>query len=70
MQKKPSSMGILRRLHEDEQGAQVSLENVLIIGAIALPILIFLLKVGWPMVKNYFLRETQELTREADNVQH
>lgn len=41
------------RLHQDEKGA-VSLETVLIVGAIALPILIFLIKVGWPRVKNYF----------------
>ena len=44
---------VLSELHRDEKGA-VSLETVLIIGAIALPILIFLIKVGWPMVKAFF----------------
>ena len=36
-----SLLNLLRRVHEDEEGA-VSLETILIIGAIALPILIFL----------------------------
>ena len=38
---------VLRKIHRDEDGA-VSLETVLIIGAIAMPILIFLIKVAWP----------------------
>ena len=42
---------LARRVHEDERGA-VSLETILIIGAIALPILIFLLKWGWPRVRD------------------
>ena len=45
--KKPSLASLLRKVHEDEEGT-VSLETILIIGAIALPILIFLIKVGWP----------------------
>jgi Flp pilus assembly pilin Flp len=44
---------ILRKVHRDEEGA-VSLETILIIGAIALPILIFLIKVGWPRIRTYF----------------
>jgi Flp pilus assembly pilin Flp len=44
---------LMRRIHEDEQGA-VSLETVLIVGAIALPILIFLYKVGWPRIQKMF----------------
>ncbi len=44
---------LLRKVHRDEQGA-VSLETILIIGAIALPILIFLIKVGWPRIQAYF----------------
>ena len=44
---------LLRKVHNDEEGA-ITLETVLIIGAIALPILIFLLKVGWPKIKGYF----------------
>lgn len=47
---KASLRKLLRRLHHDERGA-VSFETILIIAAIALPILIFLLKVGWPRIK-------------------
>lgn len=57
---------LLRRVHNDEQGA-VSLETILIIGAIALPILIFLIKVGWPRIKGYFNQGTQELEGEFGN---
>ena len=44
---------LLRRVHSDEEGA-VSLETVLIVGAIALPILIFLLNVAWPRIQEFF----------------
>ena len=63
----PSILRLLREVHEDERGA-VSLETILIIGAIALPILIFLIKVGWPAVKKYFtegMKDLDEGRREA-----
>ena len=44
---------LLARIHRDERGG-VSIETILIIAAIALPILIFLIKVGWPRVKGFF----------------
>jgi Flp pilus assembly pilin Flp len=50
MNHKSSLTGILRKLDHDERGA-VSFETILIIAAIALPILIFLLRVGWPRIK-------------------
>ena len=50
MSQKSSLTGILRKLDRDERGA-VSFETILIIAAIALPILIFLLRVGWPRIK-------------------
>ncbi len=56
---------ILRKVDQDEQGS-VSWETILIIGAIALPILIFLIKVGWPRIKAYFDRGLQELEEGAD----
>lgn len=43
-------LSVLRKIHNDEQGA-VSLETILVIGAIALPILIFLIKFGWPYIR-------------------
>ncbi len=44
----------------------VSLETILIIGAIALPILIFLIKVGWPMIEKYFTQGVNDLQTDAD----
>jgi Flp pilus assembly pilin Flp len=64
--KKPSLSGLLRQVHGDERGA-VSLETILIIGAIALPILIFLIKVGWPRIKGYFNQGLEDLETERQN---
>lgn len=60
---------LLARIHRDERGA-VSLETILIIGAIAIPILIFLIKFGWPRIKDYFndgLNELEEGGTDAAN---
>jgi len=62
---KPSLLGLLRQVDRDEEGA-VSLETILIIGAIALPILIFLIKVGWPRIKEYFNRGLDDLEEGAN----
>lgn len=62
---KTASLGdLLRKIHEDEDGA-VSLETILIIGAIALPILIFLIKYGWPRIRAYFEQGLQDLEEGA-----
>ena len=58
---------LARRVHEDERGA-VSLETILIIGAIALPVLIFLLKWGWPRVRDRFEFGVDEIEAESDGV--
>jgi len=57
---------LIKRVHADERGA-VSLETILIIGAIALPILIFLIKVGWPRVKDYFTKGMDNLEEGSEN---
>jgi hypothetical protein len=57
----------LQKLHRDERGA-VSLEMILIIGAIALPILIFIIKFGWPKVRDYFNQGIQQLQGETNKV--
>lgn len=44
---------LLKQIHEDEDGA-VSIETILIIAAIALPILIFVIKFGWPRIQRIF----------------
>ena len=51
---------VLRRVHQDEKGG-VSLETILIIGAIALPILIFIIAVAWPRVKEFYFDGMQGL---------
>ena len=63
--KKPSLWSLLRAVHGNEEGA-VSLETILIIGAIALPILIFLIKVGWPRIQKYFNKGLDDLETGAD----
>lgn len=67
--KKPSLRGLLRKVHDNQDGA-VSLETILIIGAIAIPILIFLIKVGWPMIKSYFTQGLTDLQEGADQAQY
>lgn len=66
--KQPSLFNVLRRVHRSEEGA-VSLETILIIGAIALPILIFLIKYGWPRVRSFFERGLQDLEQGATEAQ-
>lgn len=56
---------LLAKVHRDERGA-VSLETILIIGAIALPILIFIIKFGWPRIRNYFFSGMTNLEQQSD----
>ena len=51
---------LLKRVHHDRRGA-VSVETVLIIAAIALPILIFLGRYAWPRVKGIFIDGLDDL---------
>ncbi len=66
--KKASLRDLLRKVHENEDGA-VSLETILIIGAIALPILIFLIKYGWPRIRSYFEQGLTDLEQGSQNAQ-
>ena len=56
---------LLQQVHRDEAGA-VSIETILIIAAIALPILIFVIKVGWPRIKLWFNSQMNELESGGD----
>jgi Flp pilus assembly pilin Flp len=56
---------LLKRVHRDEKGA-VSIETILIIAAIALPILIFILKFGWPRIREFFEEGMEDLEGAAD----
>jgi hypothetical protein len=62
----PSVTNLLRKVHENEEGS-VSLETILIVGAIAIPILIFLLKVGWPRIRDYFNKGLDDLQGTDNN---
>ena len=59
---------LLKKVHHDEQGA-VSIETILIVGAIALPILIFIIKVGWPRIKQYFTTGMGDLEQGSNAAQ-
>jgi len=63
-----SLLKLLKKIHEDEDGS-ISLETILIIGAIALPILIFLLIKAWPTIKTYFNTNLDELTSAGANAE-
>ena len=67
--KKFSFRNLLKRVHNDERGA-VSLETILIIAAIALPILIFLLKFGWPKIRDYFIEGQNDLENASEGVKN
>ena len=69
MSPKASIRRLLGKIHRNEKGA-VSLETILIIGAIAIPILIFLLKFGWPRIRDYFNQGMDNLEESSDNVQN
>ena len=56
---------LVRAIHEDRRGA-VSIETILIIAAIALPILIFVLKFGWPKFKAFFNQGMTDLEGNAN----
>ncbi len=58
---------LLKQVHRDQRGA-VSLETILIIGAIALPILIFIIKYGWPRIRDFFYRGVEDIEAEAESV--
>jgi hypothetical protein len=62
-----SFRNLLRRVHRDQRGA-VSLETILIIGAIALPILIVIIKYGWPKIYGYFNKGLDDLETETDRI--
>ena len=65
--KNNSLLKLLKKIHADEDGS-VSLETILIIGAIALPILAFLLVIAWPQVKQLFTGGMNDLQNDANNV--
>ncbi len=59
------SRSLWQIVHADEKGG-VSIETVLILAAVALPILIFVIKFGWPKIKEFFLQGVQDLEEGAN----
>ena len=57
---------LMAKIHRDEKG-EVSIETILILAAIALPILIFIIKFGWPRVKKFFEDGMTDLEGGAGN---
>lgn len=64
MVRKPT---LIRRLHQDQRGA-VSLETILFIAAIALPILIFVPKFGWPRIRDFFNGNLSNVQEESTDI--
>ncbi len=58
---------LVKSLDRDEEGS-VSLETILILGAIAIPILIFMLKFGWPTLRRQFFTGLENLEGETSKV--
>ena len=54
---KPLLWNLLKQVHNNEDGV-ISIETILIIGAIALPILIFLIVKAWPTMREGHLMWT------------
>jgi len=42
----------------------------LIVGAIALPILIFVIRVGWPRIRGFFIHGLDELESEIEGAKY
>lgn len=61
---RPSLWQVLRDVHHDDRGV-VSLETVLILGAVAIPVLIVIVKFGWPEVKTFFDRGMNDLDKST-----
>lgn len=44
---------LFKRLHRDERGS-LSIESILIIAAISVPVILFVYKIGWPAIRDMF----------------
>jgi len=58
---------LLKRIHNDERGA-VSIETVLIVAAVAIPILIFIVNFVMPRLKESFSENMDDLDLNADSM--
>ena len=58
---------LLKKIHRDERGS-LSIETILIIAAIAIPIVLFIYRIGWPMVREMFETAMGDLINESESV--
>jgi hypothetical protein len=65
--KKPTLWRLLQKVHNDERGS-LSIETILVLAVIAIPILIFILKFGWPKIKEIFEGGLKDLEGVSDDV--
>lgn len=61
-----SFRNLLQAIHNNDEGA-VSLETILLLGAVAVPLLIWIIKFGWPRIKGYFEEGIETLEQSTDN---
>lgn len=63
-----ASLGnLLKRVHADERGA-VSLETILVVAAIAIPVILFIYKIGWPKIQKMFEEGMTDLTNQSKSI--
>ena len=63
-----ASLGeLFKRVHQDERGV-VSLETILVVAAIAIPVILFIYKIGWPKISKIFTDGLEGLGVEADRI--
>ena len=63
-----ASLGnLLKRVHADERGA-VSLETILVVAAIAIPVILFIYKVAWPKIQKMFEEGMTDLTNQSKSI--
>ena len=64
---RPTLWRLLKKVHNDERGA-VSIETILVAAVIAIPILIFILKFGWPKIREIFETGLEDLEGASSDV--
>jgi len=58
---------LLKKIHADERGA-VAVETVLVIAAIAIPVILFMYKIGWPAIREMFETSMDTLINQSESV--
>ena len=63
-----ASLGeLFKRVHQDERGS-VPLETILVIAAIAIPVILFIYKIAWPKIQTMFIEGVDDLTNQSKQI--